>query len=189
MKLAKKLLDALLYSNIFIGICAVALTLTNELTVEGTVHIDSTCWFIFFSTIFTYSYLKFRNGGEPGITTAHRNWAAENPQLSRNIMLISLIATACFFGMLTKQMQWIVIGLAIITAFYGFVSIPFISPRKKLREFGLIKTLFVGIVWSVTTVALPLADKHVGESMFIFLLLRRFLFVAALTLIALVKLA
>lgn len=187
MKLAKKVLDFLLYSNIFIGVCALGLTFTNQLTVEGTIRFDNTCWFIFFSTIFTYSYFKFRSANGNFTGTSHRAWAMQYPQLSRNILLISLLATTCFFFLLKRDMQLLVILLALVTVFYGFLPIPFTSPKKKLREYGLAKTLFVALVWTVTTVAIPLVDSGVTESMFIFLLLRRFLFITALILIFEIK--
>lgn len=187
MKRLTQLLDGLLYSNIFIGLCAVALAFTNQLTVEGDFYLDQTCWFIFFSTIFTYSFLKFRGPGDNVQGNYHQNWAAEYPQLSRNLLLISGIATTAFFFRLSREQQLIVGVLAFITCFYGFVPIPFLQSKKKLRNFGLLKTIFVGLVWSVTTVAVPLAGLGVGGETLAFLLLRRFLFVMALTLIFEIK--
>ena len=77
--------------------------------------------------------------------------------------------------------------LAIVTAFYGFFEIPFIKPKKKLRDLGLVKTVFVGIVWSATTVLVPLAQSHIQSDLMIFLLLRRFLFLLALTMVFEIK--
>ncbi|MDB5281786.1 MAG: hypothetical protein JWO06_861 [Bacteroidota bacterium] len=119
--------------------------------------------------------------------TIHRNWAVENRQLSRNILFISLLATASFFFMLSRNEKITVLILGIVTGFYGFVTIPFVRPKMKLRDLGLVKTLFVAIVWSVTTVIIPLADHSVGSSMLVFLLLRRFLFIVALTMVFEIK--
>jgi 4-hydroxybenzoate polyprenyltransferase len=83
--------------------------------------------------------------------------------------------------MLTRVQQAIVGLLAAITLFYGFVDIPFLKPARKLRDFGLVKTFFVALVWSVTTVLVPLSGTFVETDMLVFLLLRRFLFVLALT--------
>lgn len=140
------------------------------------------CWFIFSSTVFTYTYLKLSGSGNSSYNTTHRLWAAQNEQLSRNILLISLIAAACFLYPLGRQAQITVFILAIVTGFYGFIEIPFTNPKIKLRDLGMVKTVFVGIVWSVTTVMVPLAETPVDTSMMIFLLLRRFLFLLALTL-------
>lgn len=184
--LFQKTIDFILYSNIFIGVCAVALTLTNELTVDGEIRFDDSCWFIFASTVFTYSYLK-AGSGKNIFGTGHRDWAARNNQLSRNILLLSLIATACFFWLLPYETKLIVAGLAVFTAFYGFFDIPFIKPKRKLRDFGILKTLFVALVWSVTTVIVPLHGNHLAPDMMVFLLLRRFLFIVALTLVFEIK--
>src|ERR1019366_9116027 len=119
--------------------------------------------------------------------TTHRNWAAENLQLSRNILLISFLATACFFFLLDRSVKITVVILAAVTAFYGFVQIPFTKPKIKLRDLGLLKTIFVAIVWSVTTVIVPLANDSVEPQMLVFLLLRRFLFLLALTMVFEIK--
>ncbi len=181
MNLWRKLANALVYSNVYIGIGAVALTLTNQLTVEGDIHFDKSLGFVFFSTVFTYSFLKFRNTGEIIQPTTHRSWAQGHSQLSLNVLLISLIVTVFFFTGLSGKIQLTVAALAVLTALYGFVDIPFVQPKKKLRDFGMLKTLFVAIVWSITTVIVPLGDTFVEADMMVFLLLRRFLFILALT--------
>ncbi len=185
--MVKKIINTILYSNIFIGACAVALTFTNQLIVEGQIHFDSNCWFILFSTIFTYSYLKAISTSGATHHTSHRDWATENPQLSKNILLISAIGAAAFFFELNTDAKVVVFILAIVTAFYGFFEIPFIKPKKKLRDLGLVKTVFVGIVWSATTVLVPLAQSHIQTDLMIFLLLRRFLFLLALTMVFEIK--
>jgi 4-hydroxybenzoate polyprenyltransferase len=181
MYVVRKFTEAIIYSNVFIGLCAVALSLTNQLAIEGNVHFDKSLGFVFFSTMFTYGYLKFKNAGTIGTHTVHSGWAEKHPQLSRNVILISLIATIFYFAQLDGRVELMVAGLAVFTAFYGFVNIPFTNPKKKLRDFGLLKTLFVAIVWSVSTVIVPLGDVAVDRDMMLFLLVRRFLFVLALT--------
>lgn len=183
----RKLIDFILYSNIFIGLCAVALALTNQLTVEGNMRWDNTCWFVFFATVFTYCYLKFGEPQSANSGTGHRAWAANNSQLSKNIMLSSLLATGGFFLTLSWDNKFTVLVLAAFTALYGFVDVPFLKHKRKLRDFGLLKTLFVAIVWSVTTVIVPLDGSFVEPSMMAFLLLRRFLFVMALTMVFEIK--
>ena len=131
--------------------------------------------------MFTYSFLKFRGSSATASETSHRTWAQENPQLSKNILLITLVVAVSFFFMLDRQQQIIAGLLASFTAFYGMVDIPFLKPAKKLRDFGLFKTLFVAIVWSVTTVVIPLSGTFVENDIMVFLLLRRFLFLLALT--------
>lgn len=187
MRQLRAALDFILYSNIFIGVCAVALTFTNQLTIEGEIKFDTSCWFVLFATIFTYSYLKF-SGSETVIpSTGHRYWAAKHNQLSKNILLLSLVVTVCFFFLLKLNTEIIVAVLASFTALYGFVNIPFTNPKRKLRDFGLLKTLFVAIVWSVTTVIVPLENSFVEPGMLVFLLLRRFLFIVALTMVFEIK--
>jgi len=187
MKQLRQPVEFFLYSNIFIGVCAVALALTNQLTVKEEIHFDNACWFVFFSTVFTYSYLKFQKAESGAVNTAHRNWAKQNSQLSKNILLLSLIASACFFWLLKTETKIIVALLGVVTIFYGFIDIPFILPKRKLRDYGLLKIFFVALVWSITTVIVPLESSFVETQMLVFLLLRRFLFILALTLVFEIK--
>lgn len=181
VKPVKNIIDFVLYSNVFIALCAVALVFTNQLTIGETVHVNHSCWFVFFSTLFAYSALKFRKESETSIDTPHHYWAQQNSQLQRNILLLSLIGAGSFFITLNREAKTIVAILGVVTAFYGLIDIPFTKPKTKLRELWLLKTMFVGMVWAVTTVLVPFAGQDVDKGMLVFLLLRRFLFVMGLT--------
>ena len=182
MPLLRKTLHLLVYSNLFIALCAVALVFTNQLTIGEDLNINSSVLFVFFSTLFTYSYLKSRPAASGKELTAHETWVNEHKQLSKNLLLISLICSVAFFFQLNTAAMLTVAVLAVFTLLYGFLPVPFTSPARKLREFGLLKTIFVALVWSVTTVVIPLSGNDVSADMLVFLLLRRFLFVLALTL-------
>ncbi|MFN8288231.1 MAG: UbiA family prenyltransferase [Chitinophagales bacterium] len=180
MNLARRILSFFLYGNIFIGLCAVALVLTNQLTVGQHLWAGYVSAFVFCSTVFAYSALKFRVGTHSGTTTTHNTWADNNPITAKIILLIAGLATVILFFKLRIRAQQVTVALGVITALYGFVSVPF-TGGKKLRDYGLLKTAFVGLVWSVTTVIIPLAGHGVSIEVLCFLLLRRFLFVMALT--------
>lgn len=187
MILLKRIYGILIYSNVFIAFCALALVLANQLTVEGSMHLNANSLFVFFSTLFTYSYLKFRAADAGKEETEHGLWYKSNEQLSKNILLISLLCTVALFFMLSTTVMMVVVVLALVTALYGFSPIPFTQPQRQLRDFGLLKTLFVALVWSVSTVVVPLADTGLDTEMMVFLLLRRFLFVLALTMVFEIK--
>lgn len=176
----RKALDFLLYSNIFIGLCAIAMAITNQIVVLGKPNLNANCMFIFFSTVFSYSYLKLT--GSPGAIykTAHRDWALANPRLSKAVIAVAFIGMAAFFFLISRRVQVIVMAIALVTFFYGVVPIPFTNPSLKLRDFGLLKTVFVSVVWSLATVLVPLADSHVSWQFLLFLSFRRFFFILAL---------
>jgi 4-hydroxybenzoate polyprenyltransferase len=165
---------------LFIGFCAVSLVWANALMLgENPLYAPNTL-FVFFSTVFTYSILKFRRGEDIELTT-HQQWASAHPQLHRNIMLIALIGTAVFFLQLNFEQKLYAVALAAFTALYALVELPIGKKKIKLRDIGLLKTLFVAVVWSVTTVVIPINEVDLQDYTLLFLLLRRFLFVLALT--------
>ncbi len=176
-----------IYSNIFIASCAVSLVFANQITISEDLTVNSAVVFVFFSTLLTYTYLKSRPASNKEYATKHEVWNSEHRQLSKNILLISLICSAAFFFQLSAATKLTVVVLAAFTLLYGFLPVPLTNPARKLREFGLLKTIFVALVWSVSTVVIPLADSHVSTEMMVFLLLRRFLFVLALTLVFEIK--
>lgn len=180
MTYLRKGLDFLLYSNIFIAICAVSLVFTNQITTGRHLVYDESCWFVLFSTIFTYSWLKFRQGNT-ATYTGHQLWANNNNRLYRAIMLVALLGTAVFFFKLNNTAKLYAVAAGLVTALYGFVPIPFLKGKNKLRHIGVLKTAFVALVWSVTTVLIPMAGYAVDDTTLAFLLMRRFLFIMALT--------
>lgn len=182
MILLKRIYHLLVYSNLFVALCAVALVLTNQISIGEEVAINSKLLFLFFSTLFTYTYLKSRPATIGRESTDHEIWVNGHQQLSKNLLLVSLICTVAFFFRLDFSAQLLVVVLAILTLLYGFVPVPFLKPARKLREFGLLKTFFVALVWSVSTVLFPMTDVEGDNHVLVFLLLRRFLFVLALTL-------
>jgi 4-hydroxybenzoate polyprenyltransferase len=176
----RKTFDFLLYSNIFIALCAVALAFTNQLIETGHFELNFCTCFIFFSTLFTYTYLKITSADGVVYKTAHRDWAAAHAGIYRNILLLACAGCFFFFFQLSYHTQVVVLVVALVTIFYGFVPLPLTQPHIKLRDFGLLKTIFVSLAWAVTTVLVPLADSHIQPMVMAFLLFRRFLFILAL---------
>jgi 4-hydroxybenzoate polyprenyltransferase len=181
MNMLKQTVAFLLYSNVFMGIGAVCMVMLTQLFTGGSPAFNHHCWFVFFSTVFTYSFLKFRRNSNNSSFTTHQHWAQNNKQLFRHVLLISLIGSLALFFTLNSQTKLLVFVLAIVTAMYAYINIPFVNPVIQLRQIGLLKTAFVALVWSATTVMIPLMAIEASIADAAFLLLRRFLFVWALT--------
>lgn len=188
MKTLTSAIRFLLYSNVFIGVCAVALIFTNQLTAGLPVAFNATSLFVFCATVFTYSALKFRGQINQQFQTAHRHWADRNRRLSQLVMWGAAAGAAALFFFMTGASRLITIALGLFTLLYGFIELPLPGGKRTLRHYGLAKTFFVAIVWSITTVLIPLAaSPHLFNTahvpLLLFLLVRRFLFVAALTMV------
>ncbi len=175
MKPIQRIANVFTDFNIFIGCCALALVFTNQLTVTGEIHFDYSAWFILSVTIFTYACLKKLGLHQPG----HYTW--QNSQIVRNELLISGMAAVCFFFLLPQQAEVVFLFLLAVTGLVGFVEVPFTRQKFKLRDLGFVKIVFVATAWSVATVIIPLSGKQVRTGLIIFLLLRSFLFVLAIT--------
>jgi 4-hydroxybenzoate polyprenyltransferase len=175
VKAGKKVANILLDFNIFIAICAVALVLTNQITVTNELHFDDSCWFIFSVTMFTYFCLK-RFGFH---ATGH--FTFKNCKAVRIAFYISLAATIFFFFLLPVHAKIVFLMLLAVTAVVGFIKLPFTKPRITLNDLSFFRIVFVAVAWSVATVVIPLSKQSDRTDLMIFLMLRSFLFILAIT--------
>lgn len=142
----------MLYTNLFIGACAVAMFYHSRLIMELHTPAFTTASFIFFATVSAYSMLKIRPFLRKNQTTAsdYALWLAQNQVLAYTI----LACTSIIAGLLVFNLSIMQITLVTLAAFITLVySIPFIG-TFSLRGLGFLKTFFVAIVWILITTML-----------------------------------
>ncbi len=133
-------------------------------------------FFLFFGTLTGYNFVKYA-----GIAKLHHG------SLTKNLKLIQVFSFICFLFLCFFALQidlkniWILAPLALLTLLY---AIPFLSGfQKSLRTVSYLKVIIVAIVWSGTTVLLPIynADYPINIAV-LFMFLQRFLLVLVLIL-------
>lgn len=149
----KTILYWLINTNIYIGLCAVGLATSLQLIETDTFPKLYRLLFIFFATLAGYTFLRSRvlYTTDPMIENSYYKYALSNAMfINVQIIVCSLIAAFIFFKMkpIGGQLSAVAVG---VTALY---ALPFLVPfkgLKGLRSFGLLKTLFVAIVWVIVT--------------------------------------
>jgi 4-hydroxybenzoate polyprenyltransferase len=176
-----KLIDLLLYSNIFIAACAASLVYQVYWIEDSPGWYNPLAWLVFFATVFVYSAHRL-----VGFTRLERGYGNRRIsvilQFKSHIAGYTLVALAgLFFSctlVLTSSLLLMMIP-GIITLLY---IVPVFRHRRRFRDLPYIKVFIVGMVWSWTCIYIPLQELHSNlEVSHYLLIVEKFLFITAIT--------
>lgn len=132
--------------------------------------------FVFFSTLCSYAFhLYLSTENEP--PSIRMEWVLANKKTLLALCMVGgLFSLGIGFSFLLPYYQWF-IPLALLTFLYSAPKIPY-KPFLFLRGFGLGKTFYVSIVWTIVTVALPFAIAEISwEKVHFYFFANRFLLI------------
>ncbi len=177
----KRLVDLLLYSNAWIALAAMAMSVQSQYLLLGAVYPDALWGFIFFATLALYGLHRvigiermksFQYAGRFGIIRRQQNligWVAGVSLLVGGGFLL-----ACGPGF------WPWAGLP------ALVSLAYVMPvfqGRRLRDFPYVKIFLIASAWSFVTVGFPaIRSAWLLTVPALLMLTERFFFVFALTL-------
>jgi 4-hydroxybenzoate polyprenyltransferase len=175
--------EALLYSSVFISLCAFGLTVETYLLSGLAVSLPM-AGFVFLATLFTYNISSLQRTWH-GWNAAqdHQSWGIRHQQELAILALLSLTGAAALFFIYELQINlWFVLVLALVSVGY---TVPLLYKRiKPFRSVPLLKVFLIALVWSAVTVLFPLIDAGMAmDAATLVLWLRRFLFILALALL------
>ncbi len=167
---------------------------TADLLLTGSIHLDVLTLFIFCATLSSYNLhrivaLKSTKPKENSVM----KWSLENDGLIYFLFAISSIICLVSFFFLKFNTQLVLVFLGLLTIFYSLPSF-FLRKNRKLREFPWIKIFLISIVWTSSTVILPVFEYHqslilrnavyggIDHSIIYWIALQNFLFIFAITL-------
>ncbi len=188
-RIAFSVFDFLLFSNLFIAICAVAqgLVTYHLLKVEPSRHVLA---FVFFSTLLIYNLsMLLAKPVSPEKSSLKRvRWIFSHHRL---MISITLIAAMCIIplGILFLSFE-----AKLLMGFIGLLSVtynvPFLSFNNKkigLRNLPGIKLFLISFVWAISCVLLPIVELESENRLVVplnetlLLIAKRFLFICAIT--------
>lgn len=191
MKPIIALIRLIVFSNIFVAICATALTHLSYIFLDLTkAHNAPVLIVVFCSTYFIYNIQRIVRmsydkliGKNIGVRLS---WIVRNriALFLSSIILMVVAAIALFF---VKSASFLtVLPLGIISILYVTPFIPLKGKWISLRRVPFIKIFIIAIIWAIVTVALPFINEfgfsNFDDNNFQLTLLTRFLFVFAITL-------
>lgn len=179
-----KLINFLLYSNIYIALCAVAMTAQTLYVFDISIRTSpALLGLVFFSTLVIYALHRLVS-----LSKVDKSLEVERFNVigtyKKHIQLYAGIGVLggglCFF-FLSRSTQYALVIPALLSL--GYV-IPFMGNKKlRLRDVHFIKIFLIAVVWSYVTVLLPLLEYKIGiNTRTIGMLFERILFIFVITL-------
>jgi 4-hydroxybenzoate polyprenyltransferase len=180
--LLKKFVDILLYSNLWIALCAVAMCLQTQLLLFGELRWEPLLGFVFFAT--TLLYVLHRLISLKKVQPFMKKGRFQIIAKFRCHLLIyaglAALAGSWFFFQLDRHLKWALILPCLLSL--GYV-VPFLGDNKRLRDLDLLKIFLLAVAWSWITAGLPAASRHWAlTAPALLMALERLTFVFALTL-------
>jgi len=188
-RITLSILDFLLFSNLFIALCAVAqgLVTYHLLQVPADRYVLA---FLFFSTIGLYNFsMLLAKPKDPHNSPYLRvRWIFSHHRLIISITLISILSIiplGLWYLSIESKLLMIFTGLLAV----GY-NVPFLTLNQQkigLRNIPGIKLFLIALVWSVSCVLLPIIELersyqiNISSAETLLLVFKRFLFIAAIT--------
>jgi 4-hydroxybenzoate polyprenyltransferase len=177
----KKLAEFVLFSSIFIGACAVALCIQTNLLMHLPLNTFSFYCFVFGATLVQYNLHYLVK------TTAVNNslrleWSSKNKIIHR--VLLGAGAGLILFSFFSFRLHHFIIltVLGAVAFLYSFPVIPF-GRKKRIKEYGFLKIITLALLWTLVTVWFPVNNLLFEKDIFIFVFLKRFVFMFVLCLL------
>lgn len=180
-----RIFNFLINTNIYISLAAVALTVETQLQLGMPPQWHPYLFIIFFATLFDYNLHRLVTvlSNKEALNSDKHKWLKEYLNLFYALVVFSVMGFLIAVYFAKKEVLITLSPFAFITLFY---SLPVFKNQQylfRLREIPILKIFLISIVWSATTILLPIVQS--GKS-FNFLhvslmLIERFLFVFAIT--------
>ncbi|MGB1206660.1 MAG: hypothetical protein ACPG5B_13500 [Chitinophagales bacterium] len=179
-----QLADTIIYSNLLISLCAVAMTLQSYWQLGQSLIFDELLAIIFCSTLATYLLARLVGLRRLTHKTKQKYWYGRNESLIKYLFIISSLACLPLFLVLKYNIQLCLIFLAVLTILYSLPLIRTKGKWKHLRDIGLLKIFLISFTWSITTVLLPAfnIEKTINWDLLFFMFIERTFFIFAITL-------
>jgi len=180
--------DALLFSNVFMALCAVAQGLVT-FHIIGVKPIFPVLALLFASTLGLYNFcILIIRPKEPQKSSYRRiRWFFGYHRLMVTITIAALLSLIPLFFLLANSSKLLLIGLAALSFGYGLPLFTKKGQKSGLRNVPGLKPILITLVWTLSCVLLPIFEAQdslhtvVPESSIWIIFSKRFLFIAALT--------
>ena len=184
----KSVLDFLLFSNIFISLCAVAQALVTYqlLNVKPEKYILA---LLFFATLAQYNFsILLSKPVKPQNSPFKRvRWIFSHYRLMITLTIVATLSLIPLVFLLSVPSQILLIFLGVLSVAYALPIFSFHDKRFGLRNIPGIKLFLIAMVWSLSTVLLPIVEMEttvgfvISSRETILLVTKRFLLVVAIT--------
>ena len=165
----KSFIHFLVFSNIWVAFCVLALAASSEFFLETENYQISI--FIFFATIFTYNFQRVVRVLRAE-SHVRKQWLVKNKTVIYSLILSAGVMSGYYFFKFTVLTQIAIVFSAVFSLLYPF----------GLRNVPLSKIFVISLIWTISTMLLLVFENNIPFTQNIVLhLISRFLFVFAIT--------
>jgi 1,4-dihydroxy-2-naphthoate octaprenyltransferase len=150
--MGKRFLDWIVFSNVFITVCAVVMVIQTDWLLLQSKHNLHYLGFVFFASLCSYNFHWWLTTHSV-IRSPRVEWTLKNRNFLLALAIIGLLGAAFFFYFLLPYWTGL-LATAVATFLYSAPKIP--HPWfRALRRVALGKTIFLSFVWTSVTTILP----------------------------------
>jgi 4-hydroxybenzoate polyprenyltransferase len=179
-----KLINTFIFSNIFLSVGAVLLTVSAQVQLGMKPHWQPYLLLIFFATLIEYNQTRVIQflTNKKGLNRKKQWWMQKNQKKLFFVMAVSITGFFSIAIYTKTEVLLAFLPLGILTFFYSFP----VSGNKnyffELREIPYLKIFLIAFVWSATTILLPVVQDgaKIIETHVILLFAERFFFIFAI---------
>ena len=187
-KTLKSIFDFLLFSNIFMSLCAVAQGLVTFYLIE-TKPVLPVIGLLFTSTLGIYNFcILVTKPKNPDKSPYKRvRWFYEHYRLMVTFTMVSLLSLIPLFFLMSMESRILLIFLSVISFLYSLPLFSLDNQKFGFRNIPGLKQFLITLVWTMSTVLLPILEAqhyyltNISLRDTTILIAKRFLFIAALT--------
>ena len=187
-KILQPAFDFLLFSNVFMAICAMAQGLVTFYLI-GVKPLPSVIFLLFVSTLGIYNFsILLTKPPNPELSQHKRvRWFFAHSRLMVTFTIVSLLSLLPLFFLISMESRILLIFLGIISFCYSIPLFTIGDQKFGLRNIPGLKQFLITLVWTMSTVLLPIMEAQhryqtpVSMRNITILIAKRFLFYGALT--------
>ena len=177
----KKAWELILFGSIFIASCAVAFCMeTNILLGLPLNHFSFYC-FVFGATLVQYNlhYLVKTIAVKDSIRLA---WSQRNKTIHLILLITGIILILFSFFSFHLKHFMVLFCLGCVAFLYSFPFLPF-GKKRRIKDYGFLKIITLALLWTLVTVWFPVNSMRYDPYLFLFVFVKRFVFMFVLCLL------
>ncbi|HEX8517432.1 MAG TPA: hypothetical protein VF868_14645, partial [Bacteroidia bacterium] len=157
-------IEFVIYSNVYIAIAAVMLTIEAQVQIGLSPGLHPYLFLVFFATLFEYNLHKFVVVFfyKHVLLETKFSWIARNKKVFYWVFLVSVAGLIASSFLARMEVLLVLFPLGVITFLYSFPVYKKGMKIFRLREIPLAKIFIISLVWSLTTILLPVIHSGVA---------------------------
>jgi 4-hydroxybenzoate polyprenyltransferase len=177
----RKLSAFILFSSIFIALCAIGLCIETNILLGVPLNNFSFYCFVFGATLVQYN-LHYLLKKEAVPNSERLRWSQKNRMIHVIFLLTGILLILFSFFSFHLEHFVILALLGCISVLYSFPFLPF-GKKRRIKDYGFLKIITLALLWTLVTVWFPVNGWQTDHGLFAFVFAKRFVFMLVLCLL------